>query len=181
MNLRDKIKSTLLRFGSSIAAEIKEELKQQGHVNTGELSNSILFGVSENGNDMNMDISMLDYHVFVEKGVKANRIPFGGKRTGRKRSLYIDGLIKFFKNKRLSEKEATRASFATARKHSEKRGPGMPTFKSYKDHSKNGRRLLFIEESTKASKEIELIGTTIQDDLEEEGNLILDEFEKAIA
>ena len=177
MNLRDKIKSTLLRFGGSISSEIKEELKQQGHVNTGKLSNSILFGVSENGNDMNLDISMLDYHVFVEHGVRAKKIPFGGRSTGRKSSKYIEGLIAFFRTKGRSEKEAKSAAFATAHVHKRE---GMPSRSSFQ-HSGNGRRLLFIDESTKASKEIELIGTTIQDNLEDEGNLILDEFEKAIA
>lgn len=177
MNIRDKIKSTLLRFGGSISNEIKEELKQQGHVNTGKLSNSILFGVSENGNDLNLDVSMLDYHVFVEKGVQAKRIPFGGRSTGRKSSKYIEGLIAFFRAKGRSEKEAKSAAFATAHVHKRE---GMPSRSSFQ-YSSNGRRLLFIDESTKASKEIELIGTTIQDTLEDEGNLILDEFEKAIA
>ncbi|MBK9258118.1 MAG: hypothetical protein IPM42_21960 [Saprospiraceae bacterium] len=109
MNLRDKIKSTLLRFGGSISNEIKEELKQQGHVNTGKLSNSILFGVSENGNDMNLDVSMLDYHVFIEKGVQAKRIPFGGRSTGRKTSKYIEGLIAFSSKGKIRERSQKRS------------------------------------------------------------------------
>lgn len=177
MGLIDKIKSTLLSSGSLITGSIKDELKDQGHYNTGKLYNSVQHFVSKDGNNLSLDISMLDYHVYVEYGVKANRIPFGGKRTGKKTSRYITGLIEFFKNKGLSDKEAKGAAFATAHVHKRE---GMPSKGSYA-HSSNTRRLFFINESTMASKEIDEIETQIQDDMEEEGSLILNEFEKAIS
>ena len=75
-----------------------------------------------------------------------------------------------------SLKQAKAAAFATAHKHKEE---GMPT-RGSKRFSNNGRRLNFITESTKASKEIDLTAELILDSLNLEGIKILDSFEKSI-
>ena len=181
MNLTDKIKSLFQKQGNTISEEIKSELKDQGHLHTGKLFNSIKSTATTEGKEVALNVSMLDYFEFVNRGVRASRIPFGGKRTGKKRSKYIKALINYFKQKGKSIQEAKAAAFATARKHSDPKGPGMPTKNSYsKEFSSNGKRLRFIEESTEVSKSIEELDTQIQDQIENEYNRIFDKFEKAV-
>lgn len=173
---KENIRSILLDSGIGIAFEIKDELKDQGHSNTGKLVNSVKPTVTVESESINLDITMLDYHTYLEHGVRASRIPFGGKKTGRGKSKYIEGLIAYFKSKGRSLKQAKAAAFATAHKHKEE---GMPT-RGSKRFSNNGRRLNFITESTKASKEIDLTAELILDSLNLEGIKILDSFEKSI-
>ncbi len=173
--LKTQIAEILRTTGDKISVDIKDELRDQGHINSGKLIKSVKSQVVT-GTDVSLNIDMLDYHVFVEHGVTASRIPFGGKSTGAKRSKYIEGLIRFFKNLGKSNKEAKGAAFATAHKHADK---GMPTKASFQ-HSKNGRRLSFIDESTKANKEFDLAEELILDSVEIQADQILDDFEKAI-
>lgn len=178
---QDRLIQELRQAERGLVTEIQNELKDQGHYNTGRLFQSVKGLVYENADGGTLDIEMNDYHVFVEKGVRAGRIPFGGRSRGAKTSLYIQGLISFFQNKGLSEKEAKGAAFATARKHSDPTGPGMPTANSYSsEFSKNGRRLKFIDESTRASVQLDNLEVSIQDIWEDESNSILDHFEKAV-
>lgn len=156
--------------------EIQTELREQGHMNTGELYNSVGGSISQIPDGAVVNIEMNDYHVYVEKGVRAGRIPFGGKSRGAKTSRYIQGLIQFFRNKGLSEKEAKGAAFATAKTHARE---GMPTSGSYR-FSKNGRRLKFIDESTRASAQIDDLENEIHNAWEDECNMILEDFERKI-
>lgn len=176
MNLKNKIRSILQRNGSAISEEIKTELKDQGHVHTGKLINSVKGTTSINGDEVSLDVSMLDYHQFVEHGVKASRIPFGGGRSGKKRSKYIEALITYFRQKGKSEKKSKAAAFATAHTHKRE---GMPTRGSYQ-YSSNQRRTKFIDESTKISKTIDRVGEEILETTEHEANLFFDHFEKAV-
>lgn len=171
-----QLKKILSQNGQGIVSEIQNELKDQGHYNSGKLYKSTKSSISQTSEGFNLDVEMLDYQTYVEHGVKAGRIPFGGKRSSAKTSKYIQGLISFFRTKGLSNKEARGAAFATAHKH---KMEGMPTKSSYR-FSSNGRRLSFINESTKASKQIENTGDQILNLLESEGNQILDHFEKSI-
>lgn len=181
MNLTDNIKALFQKKGRALSEEIKSELKEQGHLHTGKLFNSIKANATTEGKEVALNVDMLDYFEFVNRGVKASRIPYGGKRTGKKRSKYIEALINYFKQKGKSIQEAKAAAFATARKHSDPKGPGMPTKNSYsKEFSANGRRLRFIEESTDVSKSIDELDTQIQDEIEKQYNLIFDKFEKAV-
>ena len=173
--LKTLIAQILRTTGDKISVDIKDELRDQGHINSGKLIKSVKSQVTT-GTDVDLNISMLDYHVYVEHGVRANKIPFGGKSSGSKKSKYIEGLIKFFRNLGKSIKEARGAAFATAHKH---RKEGMPTRASYQ-HSNNGRRTKFIDESTKANKEFETAEQLILDKVEIEADLILDDFEKLI-
>lgn len=173
--LKNRIAEILRTTGDKISIDIKDELRDQGHINSGNLIKSVKSQVT-NGTDVSLGITMLDYHQYVEHGVKASRIPFGGKSRGQKRSRYIEGLIKFFRNLGKSNKQARGAVFATAHKH---KAEGMPTRASYQ-HAKNGRRTEFINESTKANKEFDTAEQLILDRVEIEADLILDEVEKAI-
>lgn len=176
MNLTDKIKSLFQKQGNTISEEIKTELKDQGHLHTGKLFNSIKANATTEGKEAALEVSMLDYFEFVDRGVRASRIPYGGRPTGKKRSKYIEALINYFKQKGKAIKEAKAAAFATARKHSQE---GMPTKSSYQ-YSNNSRRLKFIDESTNVSKSIDLLEEQIQDQIESEYNRIFDSFEKAV-
>lgn len=173
--LKTKIAEILRTTGDKISIDIKDELRDQGHINSGQLIKSVKSNV-QTGTDVSLNIDMLDYHKYVEHGVSASRIPFGGKSSNSKRSKYIEGLIKFFRNLGKSNKEARGAAFATAHEH---KSEGMPTRASFQ-HSKNGRRLEFINESTKANKEFDLTEQLILDQVEIEADLILDDFEKSI-
>lgn len=170
-NLSDQIRELLKVSGRGIAEDIKSELRLQGHVNTGELIKSVQSGVINKTDGADLEIEMNDYHVFVEHGVKAGRIPFGGRsKAGRGGvSKYIQGLINYFISKGKSKEEAKRAAFATAHKHKDE---GMPTKNSYK-YSKNGRRLEFINEGTKSTKQIEQLETDILDQVDFEAQKIL--------
>ena len=83
-----------------------------------------------------------DYGVFIELGVPADRIPYtpGGPRRGGK-SKYIQALISYFQLRGLSTRDANRAAFATATKHSRE---GMPTRGSYQ-YSRTGQRTGFVQ------------------------------------
>lgn len=174
-NLSDQIRELLKVSGRGIAEDIKAEMRLQGHVNTGQLIKSVQSEVSNQRDGANLEIEMNDYHVFVEHGVKSGRIPFGGRsKAGRgTTSKYIEGLIKFWTAKGKSKKEAKRAAFATAHKH---KSEGMPSKGSYK-HSKNGRRLEFINESTKSSKQIEQLETNILEQVDLEAQKILNSWD----
>lgn len=176
MSLTDNIKALFQKKGRALSEEIKSELKEQGHLHTGKLFNSIKANATTEGKEVALNVDMQDYFEFVNRGVKANRIPYGGRRTGKKRSKYIEALINYFKQKGKSIQEAKAAAFATARKHKQE---GMPTKGSYA-YSSNSRRLKFIEESTDVSKSIDELETQIQDEIEKEYNLIFDKFEKAV-
>lgn len=176
MSLTDKIKAVFKNNGRALSEEIKSELKEQGHFHTGKLFNSIRSEVKSEGKEVALDVTMNDYFEFVDRGVRANRIPFGGKRTGKKKSKYIEALINYFRQKGKPINEAKAAAFATAHKHKRE---GMPTRSSYQ-YASNARRLRFIDESTMASKVIEGIDTQIQDQIENEYNRIFDSFEKAV-
>lgn len=133
------------------------ELHDQGHRNTGALETSIQGEVTEANGVTTLTGTALAYAVILNKGVVPARIPFGGVGKGvrafkgtegvkgarvvsRRTSQYIQGLIRFFKEKGLDDEEAKGAAFATARKHKKE---GMPTAGSAK-YSLTGQRLNFV-------------------------------------
>lgn len=169
--LKDQIRELLKVSGLGISEDIKSELRLQGHVNTGELIKSVQSGVINQTDGVDLEIEMNDYHVFVEHGVKAGRIPFGGRSKGGRgqTSKYIEGLIKFWTAKGKSKEEAKRAAFATAHKQ---KSEGMPTRQSY-EHSKNGRRTQFLNESTKSTRQINELENNLIDQVDFEAQKIL--------
>ncbi len=177
MTIKDRIQSVMRRRSGVIVANIRDELRQQGHTNTGKLEKSVRATTTQTSEEVALEIAMNDYHAYVERGVRKSRIPYGGKSTGKKKSKYIEGLKSYFLSKGKTEKEAQSAAFATAKTHKRE---GMPTRNSY-TYSGNGRRLRFIDESTKASKEIGAIGDDVLAVFDIEANAIMDRFENGIA
>lgn len=121
--------------------DIKKELRDQGHYNTGRLDKTIETHVRILSTAVIGQIFMENYWAYMENGVPANRIPYS-RGSGAKTSKYIDGMIKYFKSKGLRLKEAKSAAFATANKH---KTEGMPTANSY-NFSYNNKRTGFMTE-----------------------------------
>ena len=134
---------------SLLKLELKSKLEAQGHGsrNASKLIDSVEFDITASANILVAGMYLEDYYIFVERGVNASRIPYGGRGTGRGgTSKYIQALIRYWRLKRgLPEKEAKRAAFATANKHKEE---GMPTRSSFR-FSKDGTRLGFVESTLK--------------------------------
>lgn len=122
-----------------IISDIKTNLKDQGHNNTGSLLNSIDFKAYQAADTIVSDFFMNDYWNKVNYGVSASRIPYR-RGSGAKKRKYIDGLINYFQSKGLSDAESKRAAFATANVHKQ---DGMPT-KASSRFSKTGERTGFI-------------------------------------
>lgn len=126
------------KLGSFLIEEFRRELKQQGHENTGALSESIYYTISILTNETVIDFYGLDYIAPINTGVPASRIPYS-RGSGKKTSKYIEGLIRFFQSKSFNDPK--KAAFATANKHKQE---GMPSRSSFQ-YSQNGRRTNFIE------------------------------------
>jgi hypothetical protein len=124
---------------TQLKLEIRKELRDQGHVLTGQLEQSIDYEVIQTGGKLVFAMLLEDYGVYIDTGVPADRIPYS-RGSGAGTSKYIEGLRRYWRLRGLSDKEATRASFATANKHKRE---GMPTKNSY-SFSSNGRRLGFF-------------------------------------
>lgn len=122
-----------------IISDIKTNLKDQGHNNTGSLLNSIDFKAYQAADTIVSDFFMNDYWNKVNYGVSASRIPYRRGSVAKQRK-YIDGLINYFQSKGLSDAESKRAAFATANVHKQE---GMPT-KASSRFSKTGERTGFI-------------------------------------
>lgn len=121
------------------------ELIKQGHRNTGALIDSLEGRASADG--LSVEIWGLKYAIYLDKGVKANRIPYSG-RSGGGRSKYIQALIAYFKQKGAADPKA--AAFATANKQ---RQEGMPTKRSGR-FSTTGKRTGFIQEALNKNNEV---------------------------
>lgn len=96
--------------------KMQDELEKQGHVMTGALKDGLKYLTLELGTELRGYIYAAHYAPFVDKGARFINIPSTG---------YIEGLMRFWKKREgLSDKEAKRAAFATAKIH---RVQGMPT------------------------------------------------------
>lgn len=145
MNLKEVVSDIMSEFRTALRAE----LARQGHVLTGNLSDSIDFEISVDGNSVVGRMYLPDYGIYVETGVTADRIPYGGRSGKGGTSQYIQGLIRFWEDRGLSGREAIGAAFATANKHARE---GMPTRDSLR-FSQTGERTGFfrtvLEEQSK--------------------------------
>jgi hypothetical protein len=70
-----QIEDKLGRYGDQIVTQIRQELVKQGKLATGDLYNSIQYGISKNGDSMSLTIYANDYFKWVDQGVKP-----GGKQ-----------------------------------------------------------------------------------------------------
>ena len=140
-NLTNTLKNSLEDLGAYLVEQVQIELKQQGHKATGKLIDSVGYVVAGALGELELEVSYLNYGSFVETGVTASRIPFGGNSSGKKTSLYIQALMDWIVIKRLASasNKVKAFAFAIANKHKKE---GMPTRNSYK-FSNNGRRTGF--------------------------------------
>ncbi len=137
------------QIGELILISMRQVLQLQGHKLSGALERSLRFEVKQDKGTLSIVFFGLQYGIFIDKGVSPNRIPFGGRRTGRRRSLYIQGLQRFAQKRFLvNKKEALRIAFAIARKHKRE---GLPTLASFK-FSQTGERKNWIERSTQKER-----------------------------
>lgn len=136
---------TIHTLEKGLIANLRKELRDQGHHLTGSLEDSIKGSRTASNNRVVLDVYGNDYINPVNTGVPAANIPFdSNSRSGAKSSKYIEGLKQFAKIKfGLDDKAALGAAFAIAKKHEKE---GMPTAASYA-HSSNNRRTMSIEES----------------------------------
>jgi hypothetical protein len=132
-----KTEALLVKVNNILEKAFKNELKLQGHSNTGRLESSIKGKVSET----ELEGTIFDYGQILDDGTTADKIPFRSG-SGGKSSKYIDGLTAFFLSKGLGAKEAKSAAFATAKVQKKE---GMSTAAS-KRFSKNGKRQDFIKD-----------------------------------
>lgn len=151
------IREIVVDIMSGLQKALREELVSQGHTLTGNLSSSIEFEVSSDGNSIVGTMYFEDYGLYVETGVTADRIPFGGRRGGGGTSKYIQGLITFWEERGLSGREAIGAAFATAHVHARE---GMPSRSSYQ-FSQTGERTGFAR--TVIDREVDNIAETIRE------------------
>lgn len=142
----------LERRAVMLNAELVKELQTQGHTLTGALEASVATHVMGNGEAEVFGV-MAGYGEIVDAGVTPERIPYGGAKTGATTSLYIQGLVNFWRLKGLPEKEALRAAFATARIHKKE---GMPSAGSF-EYTKDGLRVDFVDVAEKKSAKMEAV------------------------
>lgn len=146
----------LKTIGEKVNKLLIEEWELQGHkMNESKFERELEAEVYNEGNTKGVRGLGVGYARFVNVGVSADRIPFGGRKTGAKTSAYIQGLIKYVLNRMgIGGAQGISIAFAIANKHKKE---GMPTEKS-KKYSKTGKRTEFIEEAfKKGEKEIDEI------------------------
>lgn len=152
------MRDTLLKIYDLLKQATNEELAGQGHRLTGSLEGSIANQIDEIPNGWQMLVTMAHYAGYLERGVKAENIPFS-PGSGKKNSLYIEGLTKFAELRGMTNPKS--AAFAIAHAH---KNQGMPTWKGGKggrgsySYSQNGRRTGFaaqvLEENEDKIREI---------------------------
>lgn len=140
----DKTIAALQRVAAIMREALSTKIIEQGHDLTGSLRKDIRNEIVVSGATVTLDIFMRKYGIFVDRGVKASRIPYK-RGSGKTESKYIDGLIDFVRKRGLAtgDKEVKNIAFAIANKHKKE---GMPT-RASREHSKTGRRLNMIQEA----------------------------------
>lgn len=140
-----------------LQADLRGELKAQGHNLTGRLSESLEYDIEVEGDVIRAVMECEDYGLAIEFGVPASRIPYTPGGGGGGTSKYIQGLIRFWNLRGVTGREGVRAAFATAAKHKRE---GMPTRSSHA-FSSTGARTGFA--STVLERDLELIGRILEE------------------
>lgn len=145
-----------------LVKELRKRLDVQGHRLTGKAIRSMEFTVDVRNGIGVGEVSMEFYTQFLERGVPASRIPFGG-RTGRGgTSKYIQALADYFRQRGVPERETLSAAFATAHKHKRE---GMPTRASRRFSRDNGSaRTGFITRTMEDSQQavVTILGNKLE-------------------
>lgn len=139
------IKPILENVMQLMQGRFRASLKAQGHVNKGNLSDSIAYTVEVSGDIGIGKMELADYGIYVNVGVSASRVNYP-----------IQVMIDWWQDRGLSEREATRAAWATRAVHKRE---GIPTRASAR-FSETGDRLGFVEAAVEQS--LEEIGALIE-------------------
>lgn len=138
-----------------ISEALMNEWDAQGHYMNGKIVKEIEYQVKQETNKLILSGFMYPYGSIVAAGTPASKIPFSG-RTGRGgKSLYIEALQSYVKNRMNIQDDKKSLSVAFAIAHTQK-NQGMPTKGSY-SFSKNGKRTDWIEGGLKDDKVTEAI------------------------
>lgn len=134
MTIQEKVQEGL----EFLKQQITYEITSQGHVATGNLIKSIELEVSDLGAEIVGRILLPQYAIYLDKGVSAARIPFGGSTGSGGKSKYLTALINWAKIKHpeFTDRQAKGFAFAVANKAKQE---GHPTKGSYA-FTQNGRR-----------------------------------------
>jgi hypothetical protein len=139
------------KIGALTVEALKVQYRLQGHRLTGGLERSITYKTIETAEGATVRIFMEDYGIIIDQGISPGRIPYNpNKRTGARRSKYIEGLKDFARRRfGASTKEATKIAFAIARTHKKE---GLST-KNSRRFSKTGKRQGAIDAALLDTKE----------------------------
>lgn len=132
--LAERVVRRALEF---VKKSIIAEIKAQGHVASGKLIETIEIRINRTPDKITGGIYMEDYAIVLDRGVKADRVPFS-PGSGARSSLYIQSLIDWIATIKpgLGDRERKSFAFAIANKA---RQEGHPTRGSF-SFSQNGRR-----------------------------------------
>ena len=120
---------------------LRRSLEERGHVLTGSLRDNIQFSLEETPSKIIARMTVPTYGMYVEFGVRPERIPYNTKRgVSMGKSKYIQALIDYFQARGKDSVESVRAAFATARVHSRE---GMSTMASARFSSVGKRNAYF--------------------------------------
>lgn len=162
------IRKAFPKISDRLLKALVKEFIEQGHNVTGKGLASINIKLTPNSIIGEMD----DYMLIQSKGVRRSRIPYsGGRRRGGK-SQFIQALKGWVKKKGIAsnDKKALGIAFAIAKTMKKE---GMPTRGAFK-HSKNGRRLDWIDVALLNAEEI--IAEELEKQVEQDINAIIDKF-----
>jgi hypothetical protein len=121
---------------------VRKELRDQGHVATGKLANTMRIEVQESQSRVVANLWLEDYFLNIEYPLQAGRVPYT-RGSGARFSQLVESLMRWFRQKGVSN--PSRATFATINKWKKE---GRPTRASFR-FSRNGRRTGFMKESVK--------------------------------
>jgi len=129
--------ATADQIAKHLIPALSEEIRKQGHRLTGALEKSFEHRTKNVTDGVDIEFWRNNYGRFVNRGVRASRIPYSGRSGTGGTSKYIQGLKRFAELRGMGRgKRALQIAFAIAAKH---RKEGMPTRPSFR-FSKNGRR-----------------------------------------
>jgi hypothetical protein len=137
-------KTLIDEMDALVLSELAKSFQEEGHKLTGALIEAIEKELTTTAEGLTRDYLLLKYGAYLNLGVKAEKIPFA-PGSGAKKSLYIDGLIRYvMMRKRITDiKKAKSIAFAIA--HTQKK-EGMPIRTGGLGSDWIGKAVLQIEE-----------------------------------
>lgn len=156
MTFEQGISDGLAAAMKRLQADLRTELKAQGHYLTGKLHDSIQYKIETLPGLVRAEMECEDYGLAMEFGVPAERIPYS-PGSGAGSSKYIQGLIRYWNKRGVTGREGVSAAFATARKHKKE---GMPT-RASAAFSTTGKRTGFA--TTVIERDLDLIGRVLEE------------------